>query len=196
MSLTVPADDSPGQGLQHPLAVGSNNATTRRAVDTELMRNRKRHPRRRRHLVWCATLFSIVAIATDAPAQKVYKWTDDAGNVHYGDRPPADSQRHELQLRRAPAVDPDVNTRRQRTERLLQSFAAERAEKQAQRVAAAAAKKQREQRCAEARRIQEKYENSAFIYTKDAAGERVILDDDAHAKVMADSRADVETWCD
>ena len=143
-----------------------------------------------------AASLTITLIASDAAADKFYKWTDDDGTVHYGDRPPADRTRHEMHLRRTPTVDPDVNTRQQRTERLLQSFAAEREEKQNERAAIAAEKKQREARCAEARRIQEKYENSAYIYTKDAAGERVILDDDAHADVMADSRAAVETWCD
>ena len=78
---------------------------------------------------------------------------------------------------------------------MLQSFATEREEKQAERAAIAAEKKQREARCAEARRLQEKYENAAFIYKKDAAGERVILDDDAHAEVLADARAAVEKWC-
>ncbi len=128
-------------------------------------------------------------------ADKVYKWTDDDGNVHYGDRPPADSERREMLLRRPPRVDPDINIRQQRTARLLQSFAAEREEKQAARAAAVAQKKEREARCAKARETQQKYENSAFIYTKDAAGERVILDDDAHAEVMADARAAVENWC-
>lgn len=130
-----------------------------------------------------------------AAADKVYKWTDDNGNVHYGDRPPAGSEQHEMQLRRTPAVDPDVNIRQQRTARLLESFAAEREEKQAKRAALVERKKDREARCAQARETQQKYENSAFIYTRDAAGERVILDDDAHAEAMADARSAVDTWC-
>lgn len=128
-------------------------------------------------------------------ADKVYKWTDEHGNVHYGDRPPAESARREIRLRETPALDPDVGLRQQRTARLLQSFAAEREEKQAARVAAANKKKEREARCVQAREQQQKYENSAFIYTRDAAGERVILDDDAHARVMEDAREAVETWC-
>jgi hypothetical protein len=159
-----------------------------------MMTNRIRQTHRW-YLALCLTLLPIVMITFDTSANKVYKWTDEDGNVHYGDQPPADSQRHEMRLRRTPAVDPDVNTRQQRTGRLLQSFATEREEKQAERAAVVAEKKQREARCAEARRIQEKYENSAFIYKKDAAGARVILDDDAYAEVMADARATVETWC-
>ena len=159
------------------------------------MTNRIRQCLRRR-MALGAALLPIALIAFNASADKVYKWTDDNGDVHYGDRPPAAGQRREIHLRRTPTADADVNARQQRTERLLQSFAAEREEKQAARAAIAAEKKQREARCAEARRIQEKYENAAFIYKKDAAGERVILDEDAHAEVLADSRAAVGRWCD
>jgi hypothetical protein len=149
----------------------------------------------RRLRATCVALSALTLITFSATADTVYKWTDADGNVHYGDRPPADTQRHEMQLRQTPAVDPDVNTRQQRTARLLEAFAAEREEKQAERAAVAAKKKERETRCAEARAIQQKYENSAYIYTRDAAGERVILDDEAHARVMDEARTAVENWC-
>lgn len=134
-------------------------------------------------------------ITANASANGVYRWVDEAGNTHYGDKPPPDSTKHEMRLRKTPAVDPNVNTRRERTERLLNSFAAEREDKKADRAALAAEKKTRADNCEKARATQQKYENSAFIYTRDVSGERNILDDDAHAKVMADARDAVEKWC-
>lgn len=159
-----------------------------------MMKNRIRR-RRRRRTTPCVVLLALGMATSSAAADKVYKWTDENGSVHYGDRPPTGSERHEMQLRQTPAVDPDVNIRQQRTARLLQSFAAEREEKQAERAASAARKKELEARCAQARETQQKYENSAFIYTRDAAGERVILNDDEHAAAMDDARAAVDTWC-
>ena len=80
----------------------------------------------RRWAATCVALSALTLITFSAMADKVYKWTDADGNVHYGDRPPVDAQRQEMQLRRPPAVDPDVNTRQQRTARMLEAFAAER----------------------------------------------------------------------
>lgn len=152
--------------------------------------------RARRSRSLCLALCVACTITADAAANSVYKWIDEAGNTHYGDTPPPNATKQKMHLRKTPAVDPSVNTRRDRTERLLNSFAAERADKKAERAALAAAKKTRADNCAKARATQQKYENSAFIYTKNAQGERTILDDDGHAKVIAGARADVEKWCD
>ena len=137
----------------------------------------------------------LLLVASPVAADSVYKWVDDAGNMHYGDRPPAGATGEPIRLRRTPVADPAISTRHERTARMLDAFATERAEKKAEREAALAEKQARETKCREAREQQEKYRNAAFIYTKDEGGERVILDDDEHAKVLADVAAAIKEWC-
>jgi len=152
--------------------------------------------RRSRVVALIVMLCTGLGVVDSGYAKKVYKWTDADGITHYGDKPPGDSAQTEIRLRNPPAVDPSVNTRAQRTERLLDSFAAEREEKKAARSAAAEKKKERQAKCDKARETRQTYRDSAFIYTKDDSGQRTILNDDEHAQVLADAQAAVDEWCD
>ena len=49
-------------------------------------------------------LFVLPAVA------QVYKWTDSAGKVHYGDRPPEDAKKEELKIR-IPSFDGPAQVR-------------------------------------------------------------------------------------
>jgi hypothetical protein len=153
---------------------------------------------RRSHTVGRVAMFvgfACLVVSSECLA-RVYKWVDAEGHAHYGDMPPSDVNRQEIQIHKTPAVDPSVNTRKARTERLLDSFAAERQEKKAQRAARDDEKKKRKSACAAARKSHDDYKNSAFLYTKDDSGRRVILNDEEYDAAMAKSQADVDKWCD
>jgi len=139
---------------------------------------------------------AILAVSTGVQATKVYKWVDELGNTHYGDSPQGNTPHEEIHVHKTPEIDPSVNTRKERTDRLIDSFAQERHEKKAEREAAAAEKKRRELACSEARETYAKYESSAFLYRKNEDGERVILNDDEYAEAMVKSQAEVDRWCD
>ncbi len=54
------------------------------------------------------TLFAAGALAQDASptqdANKVYKWTDENGTVHFSPKPPENNKAEEVALRKGPAV--------------------------------------------------------------------------------------------
>lgn len=141
------------------------------------------------HFVLILSVFSF-----NAAADKIYKWVDEDGNTHYGDTAPA-GRSEEIHVPKTPAVDPSVNTRKARTMRLLETFQHERAEKRAARGGAAALLKKRRANCEQAEQTQYKYEHSAFLYTTDEQGNRVILSDEEHAMAKAKALNDVEKWC-
>jgi hypothetical protein len=44
---------------------------------------------------YCAILFSLTCVASDTNAE-IYKWVDDSGNIHFGDRPPKNQRSKEI----------------------------------------------------------------------------------------------------
>ncbi len=146
---------------------------------------------------------TIVLIATmlmlcgDAQAKKIYKWVDKNGKTHYGDSAPSDvGAAQEIRVPKTPAVDVGVNTRKQRTERLLDAYKQERDEKREARQTVAEEKKKRKANCTIAEEEQYKYEHAATLYRKDADGNRINLTDEEYAAAMADLQAEVDKWCD
>ena len=143
-----------------------------------------------------AYLTILMLLSPTALAGKIYKWTDANGRTHYGDRPSAHAtDQQELRVRQAPQVGADVAVRRERTTRLIESFAKERQEKAASRAAADADKKERKEACERARRIERRYKDSSFLFTESESGERVILEGAAYDEAMAGAAAEVKKWC-
>jgi Domain of unknown function (DUF4124) len=144
--------------------------------------------------VFVLLVLSLNVLSFDTMAQKVYKWVDEDGKTHYGDKAPS-GRSQEIHVPKTPAVDPSVNTRKERTERLLDAYRQERTEKQAMRDAATKETEKRQVNCEKARASQYKYEHSSFLYTTDEDGNRVILGDEEYAKAIANARDDVDRWC-
>ena len=98
-------------------------------------------------------MVTALALSLNVEAEKVYKWVDEHGNTHYGDAvPPTASGAQEIRASATPAVDPSVNTRKERTELLLESFQQERTEKRDPREAVAEKLKKRQTNCERAER--------------------------------------------
>lgn len=115
-------------------------------------------------------------------ADKIYKWVDEYGQVHYGARPPAaDMPAEQVELSPSqsqnPESDPGLRDRYERRDRLLQQFAEERAAERKAKAEAEAAEKKRRQECEQARKTLQIYRNSRYLYDKTATGERRILTD-------------------
>jgi len=121
-----------------------------------------------------------VTLASGAMANEIYKWTDDEGVVHYGDRPTGASTEERLNAsyRRTDnaAVQQRVQARIDATaaRKEARSTAAA-AEQDAAENAAVAA--ERAQQCERARARLETYVQSPRVYRVDDNGERVYLDD-------------------
>lgn len=129
-------------------------------------------------------------------AAGVYKWRDEQGRVHYGDRSPGDSAR-ELKIRPpSPSAQvPNEAQRRERTRRLLDVFAEERREKQEQAERERQSKAQAEAYCARARDRLRNLERSSYVYELDRNGERVVLPEARRDQALDEARAAIKRWC-
>ncbi|MFL1406865.1 DUF4124 domain-containing protein [Marinobacter sp. M1N3S26] len=125
-----------------------------------------------------------------------YRWVDENGQTHFGDRPPADAMSDEVDLDPTPA-EPDAaaRERHQRMQEFLEQSEQERTERNEREARAEAMSADREARC-DALRGRLKYLKSVSrIYRVNNEGERVYVDDDENERLRREFRARVQNEC-
>jgi len=148
------------------------------------------------HRLPIMVFFSVVMfIPFGAFAETVYKWVDENGKVHYGDRPGnAGSTQMEVKDS-APAPNPAAEEHREKTQKLLDQYADERTEKQEQQAKRKEEEAQRKESCAKAKKQLEQYQTASYLYEKDEKGERRVLSKEERAEAEANAQKAVDHWC-
>jgi hypothetical protein len=122
-------------------------------------------------------------------AAEVYRWTDAAGQVHYGGRPPPQgAQRLDLPAANPPAGDADAAQRLERQRRLLDDYEYQRAKKREEADRAARQQQVEAERC---RALQQRWRllsHGGPVYFRDADGRRDYLDEERRAAEKASLR--------
>ena len=137
-------------------------------------------------------LLVLLAIPLAAHAQGIYRWTDEAGQVHFGDRPVAvDAEK----VKGASAGDPTTIERLQRQQELLHSHKQQRAENSKQSAKTQEGKEQRAAKCTEAKDRFERLQQARFVYEQSGDGKRRILSDSERETSESNAQAQVNRLC-
>jgi hypothetical protein len=126
---------------------------------------------------------------------EIYKWVDDDGTVHYGERP-HNKDAVKLNVIAKPSVGIRDQERFKRQERLLKVFEEERQEKASAAQEKRLEKEKRNQNCMLAHRQLFNYERASMIYKKDKKGNRVVFAHNERVEAERGAREAVEHWCD
>ena len=121
-------------------------------------------------------------------AQDLYRWTDEQGRVHFGDRPPEDRAPEQLQLKTQPLLGQDDEVR-QRLERLRSGE--EQKQQEEERLRQEEAKQRRQKMaplCAQAKRDLKALSGRVVYIDEDGEGRDVSLE-----QVAADKKK-VSQW--
>lgn len=152
-------------------------------------------------IVSCTRLAAaaICLVASCAFASDIYKWTDEDGTVHYGDRPAAGSERLDIVSR---PTDPEA------AKASYERFVAAEPEQPASEEAAQPAEEpsltraeriqQRQElaeKCADARERLQRHLVARRIYRVNDAGERVYLDDAQTQAAKEKAQQKVDEFC-
>jgi len=132
-----------------------------------------------RYLAIAIALMLAVTVAGGAVAGDIYKWTDEEGNVHFGDRPLGeDPERLSIQSKPTDSarVDAMVQARASAAAKAAEEEAAATPEGPSPEELQAQADA-REQKCDSYRAQLQKYITSRRLYREDESGERVYLDE-------------------
>lgn len=150
----------------------------------------------RRIALSCAAM--ALTLASGAMANEIYKWTDENGDVHYGDRPTGVATEQRLAMTYSRTSSGSVQKRVQALENANTAREEARAEaaaveKQAASEAADAA--ERERKCERSRSNLETYLQSPRLYRNDANGERVYLDDEQRQEARRKAEERIAEFC-
>ncbi len=121
-------------------------------------------------------------------AGDIYKWTDEGGNVHYGDRPTSEVSEEPLAVSSVITDPPKVQARYE-----VNAAANEPAEPTPEELRAQAV--DREEKCATSKARLQKFLTSRRLYKQDENGERVYLDEDEILAARERVQNQVEEYC-
>ena len=148
-----------------------------------------------RCLIRAAALLGGLLSVSPTGADGVYKWVDEQGEVHYGDRPPVDATANEVEIEDRPGPAEDTASRREKARRLLDAIESEREQKKAAAARDQARSAQRKRNCAIAKRRAEILERANSVSVTDDDGQRRYLNDQERAAALARARKLVQEWC-
>lgn len=140
-------------------------------------------------LLFCLLIPSVSQAGT-------YRWVDENGQTHFGDRPPPDAASNEVKVDTAPAgSDAAARERQQRMNDFLEQSEKERAERNEAKAREEAMAAQQEARC-EALQGRLKYLKSVSrLYRVNNEGERVYVDDEENERLRREFQARVREEC-
>ena len=121
---------------------------------------------------------------------KVYKWVDENGKVHYGERPPPGAKVQDVKVRKstgssgaAPVRDAE---RRSRQQKLLKAFEDDRKEREAGKAKVREQQAKMDELCARMKKYIEQEANAQYLYRKDKkTGEKTVVSDADRAANIA-----------
>ena len=161
------------------LGLASENISSRRHLGKSIIRKNAN----------VLLLLFAVSSAGMVFAGDIYKWTDEDGNVHYGDRPTAEASEELLDVSSGITDPPKVEGRNE-----VNAAAIEPAEPTAEELRAQAL--EREEKCAASKARLQKFLTSRRLYRQDENGERVYLDEDETLAARERVQNQVEEYCD
>ena len=141
-------------------------------------------------------LFLVLLSATHLAHAAVYRWTDASGQVHFGDRPPAQADSREVPVNTAPIQND--STARQRHHRMTEFLNQQQQEREARQAQEASARKQAEraeEACQKLRARMKHMESISTFYDLNERGERVFVSGEENQQIRDRFRAKVQKAC-
>ncbi|EDM46607.1 DUF4124 domain-containing protein [Marinobacter algicola] len=141
-------------------------------------------------------LILLCLLTTPITQAGTYRWVDENGQTHFGDRPPVNAASDEVTLKAsAPSSDAAARARKQRMNEFLEQTEQERAERNEVKAKREAQAAKHEAQC-QALRARLKYLKSVSgIYRLNNDGERVFVDDEENERIRREFRARVKREC-
>ena len=138
-------------------------------------------------------MLAAALLASSVQAQ-VFKWVDENGKTHYGEKPPPGVKATEIGVPASPASSSAPETSQQWKEKEIEfrqrSQEREQKEKAAQREGL-----ERKQRCSYARSRLSLYGSPGSIYEQDDQGKRTYLKEEDRGRVIASWQKEVDKHC-
>ena len=143
-----------------------------------------------------STLFLFLSLGQFSHAE-IFKWVDDKGKVHYGDKPTINSKQLNISEKKFKLSSPIKNSesREERRRRLTEAMAEDRLEKEEKKLRAKKKKEKINRQCVLAKDRLHRYKRSGSLYNFDKDGNRYNLSEDNRKKSISGLEKKIKKYC-
>ncbi len=131
--------------------------------------------------------------STHAGAQ-IYKWVDEQGNIHYGDKPIVNSEEMDIDVKKKGNLKVS-GTREENRQKLLNAYAEDQQRKNKEKEKLKKKKKKRQEHCMRSKDNLKTYERASSLYNLDKEGNRVTMSNDEREKATATLKKYLKKYC-
>ena len=128
---------------------------------------------------------------------EIFKWTDENGNVNYGDKPNSSSQQLDISEKKPKSSSTTKNykTRKERRKRLTEAMTEDRLKKEEKKAKNKKKKEKRKRQCILAKDRLEQYKRAGVLYNFDKSGNRYNLSDENRNKTILNLEKNIRDNC-
>ncbi len=141
-------------------------------------------------------IFALLFLCSTSTFAEIYKWTDENGNVHFGDNPNNKEKATKLKIDTESRTGVTHSSGRDKDrDRLLKNRAEERAEKAEKKEKYKAKKKKMRRKCLLAKDRLDQHLRASAIYKVDSKGERKYYSANQRDKSLKRLRKSISKYC-
>ena len=128
---------------------------------------------------------------------EIFKWVDEQGNTHYGDKPTDDQSSTQLDITEPESNKPvpEKEDRDERRRRLADVLQEDRLKKVEEKNKVLVEKEQLNKKCAYAKDQLKQYEDSGYLYNLDKDGNRIRMSDEYKTSAIVNLRSQISKNC-
>lgn len=142
-------------------------------------------------------LIPLLLLVTPITQAGAYRWVDENGQTHFGDRPPASAVADEVRLETAPPnLDAAASERKQRVSEFLEQSEKERAARGKAQAGQEARAAKLKAHCDALEARLKHLKSVSGIYRLNKEGERIFVNDEENERIRKEFRARVQSECD
>jgi len=129
----------------------------------------------------------------NAPAE-IYKWVDEQGKIHYGDRAQVNSTEMDIVVTKKANVKIS-ESREIKRQKLLDAYAEDNKRETKEKEELKKQKKKLERNCAYSKDRIRRYERARSLYNLDKDGNRITMSDEERQKAVSGLKKDIKKHC-
>ncbi|MCW8935994.1 MAG: DUF4124 domain-containing protein [Gammaproteobacteria bacterium] len=140
-----------------------------------------------------AIIFALLLNSATVYAE-IYKWVDEQGKVHYGDKPISDSTEMDINISKKGHIKIN-NNREQKRQKLLESYADDQEREDKEKEKLKKKKEKHERNCILSIDKLKQYERASSIYNLDKEGKRVTISSEERLRKTDNLRKKIKKYC-
>jgi len=125
---------------------------------------------------------------------EIYKWVDEQGKVHYGDKPIDNSTEMDVNISKQGHIKIN-NNREQKRQKLLESYADDQEREDKKKEKLKKKKKKLDRNCVRSKDRLRQYERASSLYNLDKEGKRITMSKEERKKMTTNLREKINKYC-